>query len=70
MDAERELVVSEGYEAESEEGECSSDDEVNSSGLVEFPDGGLEAERTCEGVAMEEVESGDRIKAEKLMQLG
>ena len=64
----RGVVLEEGAEegaeqSDSEEGECSSDDEDNSSDLA----GSLEVFQEEED---EEGESGDRIEQDKLMQLG
>ena len=83
MEEEGELVIDEGSGIESEEGECSSDDEkmCNLLGVPiecredpKLPDvmetkSEREEERRERDVVGEE-ENGDRIRPDKLMQLG
>ena len=70
------LLVSSGSAEESEEGECSSGDEENSSSLPQPAKQVLvheeidSEEETSEEEKEREIESGDKINPEKLMQLG
>ena len=72
MDEEGELLAS----SESEEGECSSGDEENSSNLPQPEEQVLvqeeidSEEETSEEEKEREIESGDKINPEKLVQLG
>ena len=70
MDETGETLVSSGSAEESEEGECSSSDEENPSSLPEPPEQVLVEEEIDSEGEEREVESGDKIKPEKLMQLG